>query len=105
MSKLKLEIEALSVESFAIAGSDAARGTVAGHIVTVYPTNLQSCGYNTGGYNSCFQTCFDGVCQSENQTYLESCVPNQCPNSYDQQCETFGGAVGCYYPVKPPQKL
>jgi len=90
MPKLKLEIEELNVESFATDGAQAARGTIAGHIVSF----LCESG-----------TCFDLDCQSQNQTYLESCVPNHCPNSYDQQCETFGGIAGCYYPVQPPKRL
>jgi len=84
MRKLRIDLEELHVESFATGGESVRRGTVNGH-ATAY-------------------TCFDGTCQSENQTYVESCVGGACPNSYDQACSTNGGAVGCFYPVQPASR-
>ncbi|HEX6750617.1 MAG TPA: hypothetical protein VF092_25225 [Longimicrobium sp.] len=102
MRKLRMDLEQLHVESFATGGPGGRRGTVNGHATTVHPTNLGSCGYNTGGCNSCAATCAGGACASENQTYDGSCVPNVCPNSYDQACYTDGAPGGCFYPLQPP---
>jgi hypothetical protein len=96
MEKLKLVMDELRVDSFATSEAGGERGTVNGHGISIYNTNLGSCGINTGGCNSCAATCIAGACASENQTYIESCVAGACPNSYDQLCNTR------FYPVQPP---
>jgi hypothetical protein len=82
MRKLKLDFEQLHVDSFDTDGVSDRRGTVNGH------TGI---------------TCFGGGCASENNTYIESCLAGQCPNSYDQPCTTNGGG-SCFYPYQPPPR-
>jgi hypothetical protein len=101
MRKLRMDLEQLRVDSFSTDGAEG-RGTVNGHGLTIYQTNLGSCAYDTGGCNSCAATCIGGACASEYNTYNESCVAGACPNSYDQACSTDGAAGGCFYPYKPP---
>jgi len=75
MKKLKLEIEALQVDTFEPAAAEADAGTVQGQEVTQWQTCPQSCGCpvtdlahtctcpDTSAYNPCFctewQTCWD----------------------------------------------
>jgi hypothetical protein len=89
MKKLKLDLDALTVESFATAADELARrGTVRG----------QSGGTDVA--DSCYDTCvaIGAPCGSEQQTYNESCVPDACPDSIWQECTTRDGH-GCYYPL------
>lgn len=102
MLKLRLDLERLNVDSFVI-DADGGRGTVNGQALSIHPTNMGSCAINTGGCNSCAATCFGGACTSENNTYIESCLAGECPNSYDQACTTNGGG-SCFYPVQPPTR-
>ena len=74
MKKLRLDLEALSVESFSTADKRLERGTVRGHDST-----------DTG---------------SECQTYLESCVVTACC-SYDGGCYSNGGGRPCHPPITP----
>jgi hypothetical protein len=88
MNKLKLDLDALAVESFPTSEEEMARrGTVRG----------QS---GTDVADSCDPTCvaIGGPCGSQNQTYDESCVPGACPDSIWQECTTRDGH-GCYHPL------
>jgi hypothetical protein len=85
MKKLKLDIDAVRVESFATAERDEQRGTVQGHIsieASCYDTDCCSdvtdccqsaycsghwtCGCPTGitcpGRNTCAESCHTGIC-------------------------------------------
>jgi hypothetical protein len=67
MKKVKLDLEALAVESFATADGGTGRGTVRGFWT---------------------ETCvgIDLPCGSQNQTYVESCAQGCGPDSYLQPC-------------------
>ncbi len=94
MKKLHLDLDALSVESFATAEGEKERGTVHGHVSAASVCVASGC--NT--YCSCYESCIQGVCGSEFNTFNESCVAGACPNSYDQLCESRNGH-GCYEPL------
>jgi len=67
MRKLKLNLEALHVDSFEITDEDARRGTVHGHVDYTHPIVCDTavdCSYNTCQSNcftecavTCYQTC------------------------------------------------
>jgi hypothetical protein len=76
MKKVKLNLEALAVESFATDEAAGSRGTVLARSDTNYEIG--------------------GTCGSEYNTYYESCLAGQCPNSWDQPC---GGGT-----TRPPYK-
>jgi hypothetical protein len=87
MKKVRLDLEALSVESFATADGGAERGTVRG-----FASDLAA---------SCYDTCvaIGAPCGSENQTYVESCVAGACPDSYWQQCGEPSATNPTYKPL------
>jgi hypothetical protein len=67
MGKIRLEMEALSVESFAPADTPALRGTVRG-MASLYWEDCQDSETCPGGYpcdptdQSCGGTCYEGTC-------------------------------------------
>lgn len=74
MPKLKLEIDALRVESFGTDQADAVRGTVAGHNEPPY---TESCGGTCDAtcvscVNTCLNTCQD-TCYDTCNTCLHTC--------------------------------
>ena len=84
--KIKLDLDALSVESFTTSDVDAKRGTVHGHIsdTTCYQ-RLCDCGNSYGLYctreitcpNTCDASC-DGTCNSCNGTCFEDTCQQYC---------------------------
>ncbi|HEX6746747.1 MAG TPA: hypothetical protein VF092_05575 [Longimicrobium sp.] len=73
MRKIKLEMETLEVQSFAIPAASAARGTVAAHAGT-------QAGPNCG---SAYDACQTGLCTPNcDPTYS----PEACPTQYPQYC-------------------
>lgn len=99
MSKLRLDFDALAVESFETAdGEEGSRGTVRANSGSIYDTNINQTCPATGGCGSCYASCVQGACGSPNQTFVESCVPGACPDSIWQMCASNGGR-GCYVPL------
>ena len=79
MRKMRLELDALAVESFAAAEAGAPRGTVRGHVSLYYEDCSPS--ETCDGGNTCA-----GTCQSCNGTCVYSCHATcGCPS---------GGCVG-----------
>jgi hypothetical protein len=56
MKKLRLEIEALVVESFEASGTDGDAGTVEGRAYTPGCDSIQICGPYNGSYDPCTET-------------------------------------------------
>jgi hypothetical protein len=74
MSKIKLQLETLVVESFTAAEAEGYRGTVVAHD----PTN----GHNTQ-CGSAFDACQTGLCTPNCEpTYS----PDACPTEFPQYC-------------------
>ncbi|HEX8696587.1 MAG TPA: hypothetical protein VF746_29475 [Longimicrobium sp.] len=91
MRKLKLEIDALRVESFApVAEDDSRGGTVHGHS---YPNGcfppsdsqdpyLDTCGYATCAGNSCWQSCNGYTCGGCDPGGSAGCFPESAGYTY-----------------------
>jgi hypothetical protein len=93
MRKLRLQLDDLQVESFATLADTDDGGTVLAHASPDSVCVASGCDTMC----SCYESCVQGVCGSEYQTYNESCFGGACPNSWDQMCETDGNH-GCYVP-------
>ena len=91
MEKLKLEVEALSVESFDPEPTAAARGTAFAHDSGYTPdepcyasfdyvidTCLPSCGATCAGQNTCWDTC-GASCGGTCGLPCRATSPQQCP--------------------------
>jgi hypothetical protein len=91
MRKLKLDIDALTVESFASSEAHDRRGTVAGH-----QTELATCFMTC---DSCDPAACGGVCSDADQTCLawHTCGGAQTCN-LGSGCYTFGGGWTCAAP-------
>jgi hypothetical protein len=73
MRKIKLAIETLEVQSFAIQAASAGRGTVAAHAAT-------QAGPNCG---SAFDACQTGLCTGDCEPTFS---PEACPTQYPKYC-------------------
>jgi len=71
MKKLKMELDALQVESFDIRRADDVRGTVAGQNEPPYTESCNGSCMNT--CNSCVNTCLN-TCQNSCNGTCVSCV-------------------------------
>lgn len=74
MRKIKLELESLSVDSFATAAPESDRGTVMGHEPTVNGPNCD---------NSIADACVTGLCTFD---CPETYSPDACPTAYPEYC-------------------
>lgn len=80
MRKLKLQLDALKVETFATSGHRARRGTVAGHGITQSGTCGTGCGGYTDGGDTCMGgqwTCHDS-CDTGCNSYFGTCYTADC---------------------------
>jgi hypothetical protein len=90
MSKLKLDLNELRIESFETKDAEEARGTVQAHAsaimtcpstcascVTCYATCFASCPANTCGGNTCGRTCYSCVICPWSGGF--TCEPAFCP--------------------------
>ena len=87
MSKLKLDLDALQVETFHTREFDTVRGTVGGHFVPKETASCNgSCAVSCAGscVNSCAYTC-----------------PNTCVNTCAFTCESCGDPT-CTHNSHPP---
>lgn len=99
MKKLNLHLDALSVESFATAGDEPARGTVHGHATWHYEgcTAYEPCNPLSGPTYTEDHTCDDYTCwntcaQSCNGTCYDSC---NCDTMWATCAETCQQTVPC----------
>jgi hypothetical protein len=74
MRKIKLQLDNLVVESFAVATSEGYRGTVVGHEPTRGHT--PECG-------SAFDACQTGLCTGDCEPTFS---PEACPTAYPEYC-------------------
>jgi len=77
MKKLRLEVDDLRIDSFAVDEAEAARGTVAGHNEPAYTASCDGSCVNT--CNSCVNTCL-----------------NTCPASCWNTCNTCNATCGAW---------
>ena len=96
MKKLRLDLDALAVQSFDT-GASFGRGTVAGNRIDVQPfpiepkesqSNCEGCHYTL--IPTCLNSCGDHVCTIASQT--------ECPSCY-QSCNGCGPTCAC--PAEP----
>ncbi|MBB4635740.1 hypothetical protein [Longimicrobium terrae] len=79
MSKMKLNLDTLAVQSFETAGAGAAaRGTVDGHAIAKT-------------YNGCTSE-IDACPSARGCTFLENCETQNCV-TYDAACKTYNGCT------------
>ena len=109
MSKLKLDLGELRVESFEAVARDSGQGTVFGHITapddgcvaSEYPpacgsngdTYCGACEYS-GEYSNCYNTCYAATCRSCPATCGFTCF-GTCGNScgeYSCECPSIGAS-------------
>lgn len=99
MKKIKLDLDALSVETFSVEAAPPARGTVAGHADTEDVTCGTCRGFSCGDGNSacvCWpvypsgNSCYNACDTNWTGADYPSCAPNaNCGGSYNGACETL----------------
>ncbi len=94
MKKLRLELEALDVVSFATNGEHGVpRGTVHGQVVVSgYESYEAACGFTLGWHDSCY-----GVCRTNEYWTCQQAGPTVGP-SCDYHCTA--PSVGCTPPAE-----
>jgi hypothetical protein len=83
MRKMKLNIEALNVESFTTAEADKAQGTVLGHVKTNGAVTQCRSAYDACPTGFCAPT-YDAACTNTCETYDPALCPSvndACPSS------------------------
>ena len=104
MKKLKLDVDALAVESFDTRAAESGAGTVHGHIS--YPNGChtppdsypETCDYATCAGNTCWQSC-NGTCNCGGTAacpqYTDYTNCEQWPSCINQ-CHPTGGENTCF---------
>ncbi|HEX6042767.1 hypothetical protein [Longimicrobium sp.] len=99
--KLRLDLDQLTVDSFAVAEDARGAGTVHAHL-PVPPDEPASDGYGECNtyYDSCNGSCASCVnsCWNTCNATCQSCIP-QCQLSYHSVCHVAATSpeAGCYY--------